>query len=257
MLTTLRSNWQETMKMKQTSHRFAPIVTDMKQKKMNWNLKPLDQIVCAADLLQFAFCRKSCTVIWMTSENPRTHEMKSPNVTNSCIWEDDTKHTFEKKKKLSSKAKLVFWHKVAKSPLKRCQHSNLTFKQQNIPGKGKHHQKKPFAFCNTAALMSALFIVGQLIQSSTSEETRLAAAAILLQCQNTKNFFFAAQGAERSQSLCLVSFLHWNLGTTWNCDTQPENMGFWSTEISKIALWSSVQFAQRMHPSDQTEQVLN
>ena len=45
MLTTLRSNWQETMNMKQTSHRFAPIVTDMKQKKMNWNLKPLDQIV--------------------------------------------------------------------------------------------------------------------------------------------------------------------------------------------------------------------
>ena len=59
MLTTLRSNWQETMKMKQTSHRFAPIVTDMKQKNMNWNLKPLDQIVFAADPLQFAFCRKS------------------------------------------------------------------------------------------------------------------------------------------------------------------------------------------------------
>ena len=63
MLTTPQSNWQEAMKMKQTSHRFAPIVTDMKQKKMNWNLKPLDQIVFAGDPLQFAFYRNSCTFI--------------------------------------------------------------------------------------------------------------------------------------------------------------------------------------------------
>ena len=59
MLTTPRSNWQETMKMKQTSHRVAPVVTDMKQKKMNWHLKFLDQIVFAAEPLQFVFWRKS------------------------------------------------------------------------------------------------------------------------------------------------------------------------------------------------------
>ena len=154
---------------------------------MNWHWKPLDQIVFAADPLQFAFCRKSWTVIWMTAENPRTHEMKSLNTTNSCIWEDDTKHTISKKKerkKLGSKAELVFWQEVAKSPLKRWHYSNLTFKQQHTLGKGRH-LKKNLAFRNTAALMSALFIVGQLIQSSTSEETRLAAAAILLQCQKT------------------------------------------------------------------------
>ena len=62
----------------------------------------------------------------------------------------------------------------------------MTFKQQHALGKGKNLYKMPLAICNTAALISALFIVGQLIQSSTSEETRLAAAAILLQCQNTK-----------------------------------------------------------------------
>ena len=59
MLTTPRSNWQETMKMKQTSHRVAPVVTDMKQEKMNWHLKFLDQIVFAAEPLQFVFWRKS------------------------------------------------------------------------------------------------------------------------------------------------------------------------------------------------------
>ena len=93
MLTTIRSNWQETMKMKQTSHRVAPVVTKMKQKKMNWHLKPLDQTVFAAGPLQFVVCRKNWTIIWMTSENPMAHEMKSLNATNSCIWEDYTKYT--------------------------------------------------------------------------------------------------------------------------------------------------------------------
>ena len=83
----------------------------------------------------------------------------------------------------------------------------MTFKQQYILGKGKHLQKKSLAFCNIAALMSALFIVGQLIQSSTSEETRLAAAAILLQCQNTKKRIIICCTRGRAVAITLLSVL--------------------------------------------------
>ena len=92
------------------------------------------------------------------------------------------------------------WPKV---PLKG-DNTQIDLQATNHPWQREEPSKKApcLAFCNTAAMITALFIVGQLIQSSTSEETRLAAAAILLQCQKTqKKYFSVPQGEEQSQSL--------------------------------------------------------
>ena len=238
MLTSLRSNWQEIIKMKQTSHRVAPVVTDMKQEKMNWHLKFLDQIVFAAQPLQLSFGGKAEPLSeWL--QRIQGHMKWNPLMPPTPVFEKMTQNTqFNKKihEKLGSKAKLVFWQEVAKSLLKSWQYSNLTFKQQNIPGKGKHHQKKPLAFCNTAALMSALFIVGQLIQSSTSEETRLAAAAILLQCQNTKKEWYSAANQFQSAFWFGISCTLYTV-CSHNAPKWPNREG---PELGQIMSWGAL-----------------
>ena len=113
------------------------------------------------------------------------------------------------------------------------------------PCKGKHLQKKSLAFCNIAALMSALFIVGQVIQSSTSEETRLAAAAILLQCQNTKKEWYSAANQFQSAFWIGISCTLYTV-CSHNAPKWPNREG---PELGQIMSWGALPPLSAAPPS--------